>query len=71
MVNVGGEVTHICCVEEGMSNPNTRCVCVCVRARVCACGCEWVVVYECVYVVGECVVCVRECVWVGVCVWSG
>ncbi len=24
VVNVGGEVTHVCCVEEGMSNPNTR-----------------------------------------------
>jgi len=24
VVNVGGETTHVCCVEEGMSNPNTR-----------------------------------------------
>ena len=24
VVDVGDEVTHICCVEEGMSNPNTR-----------------------------------------------
>ena len=24
VINVGGEVTHICCVEEGISNPNTR-----------------------------------------------
>ena len=26
VVNVGDEVTHVCCVEDGMSNPNTRCV---------------------------------------------
>ena len=24
VVNVGDEMTHICCVEEGVSNPNTR-----------------------------------------------
>ena len=24
VVDVGDEVTHICCVEDGMSNPNTR-----------------------------------------------
>lgn len=24
VINVGGEVTHMCCVEEGMSNPDTR-----------------------------------------------
>ena len=24
VVNVGDEVTHVCCVEDGMSNPNTR-----------------------------------------------
>ena len=24
VINVGGETTHICCVEEGMSNPSTR-----------------------------------------------
>ena len=24
VVNVGDEVTHISCIEEGMSNPNTR-----------------------------------------------
>ena len=34
VISVGGEVTHICCVEEGMSNPDTRWVwlqgwCVC------------------------------------------
>ena len=23
VVNVGDDVTHICCVEDGMSNPNT------------------------------------------------
>ena len=34
VVNVGDEVTHISCIEEGMSNPNTRFVLELAFARV-------------------------------------